>query len=50
MDLIFFPLLGLRYSREFGLGLWPALFSLAMMLTYSVVMGTVYGMIYSTNA
>jgi hypothetical protein len=25
--------------------LWPALFSLAMMLTYNIVMGTVFGMI-----
>ena len=46
MDLIFFPLLGLGlFATKLGLGLWPALFSLAMMLTYSVVMGTVYGMI-----
>ena len=51
MDLIFFPLLGLGlFAMKLGLGLWPALFSLAMMLTYSVVMGTVYGMIYATNA
>ena len=46
MDLIFFPLLGLGlFATKLGLGLWPALFSLAMMLTYSVVMGTVYSMI-----
>ena len=46
MDLIFFPLLGLGpFVMQLGLGLRPALFSLGMMLTYSVVMGAVYGMI-----
>jgi hypothetical protein len=46
MNLIFFPLLGLGLlATRVGLGLWPALFSLAMMLTYSVVMGIVYSMI-----
>jgi hypothetical protein len=46
MDLIFFPLLGLGpFAMKLGLGLWPALFSLAMMLTYSIVMGAVFGMI-----
>jgi hypothetical protein len=28
-----------------GLGIWPASFSLGMMLAYSIVMGLVYGMI-----
>jgi len=38
-----FPLLGLGvFSTGIGLGVWPALFSLAMLLTYSVVMGVVY--------
>jgi hypothetical protein len=46
MDLIFFPLLGLGpFAKHIGLGLWPALFALLMMLTYSIVMGIVYGMI-----
>jgi hypothetical protein len=27
-----------------GLGIWPALFSLGMMLAYSIVMGLVYSM------
>jgi hypothetical protein len=46
MDLIFFPLLGLGpFATRLGLGLGPALFSLGMMLTYSVVMGIVYSMI-----
>ena len=46
MDLIFFPLLGLGpFAMHLGLGIWPALFSLGMMLAYSIVMGLVYGMI-----
>jgi hypothetical protein len=48
MDIIFFPLLGLGlFATKLGLGVWPALFSLAMMLAYSVVMGAVYGIVYS---
>jgi hypothetical protein len=43
MGLLFFPLLGLGvFATSIGLGLWPALFSLTMLLTYSVVMGLVY--------
>jgi hypothetical protein len=43
MGLVFFPLLGLGiFAMNAGLGVWPALFSLAMVQTYSVVMGTVY--------
>jgi len=43
MGLVFFPLLGLGlFATGIGLGVWPALFSLAMLLTYSVVMGVVY--------
>ena len=43
MGLLFFPLLGLGlFANHLGLGVWPALFSLAMLLTYSVVMGMVY--------
>ena len=46
MDLIFFPLLGLGpFAMHVGLGLWPALFSLGMMLAYSIVLGLVYSMI-----
>lgn len=46
MDVIFFPLLGLGlFAMRLGLGPWPALFSLAMMLAYSVVMGAVYAVI-----
>jgi len=50
MDLIFFPLLGLGpFATHLGFGLWPALFSLGMMLAYSVVMGIVYS-IMDSNA
>jgi hypothetical protein len=43
MGLLFFPLLGLGlFATQLGLDAWPALFSLAMLLTYSVVMGMVY--------
>jgi hypothetical protein len=43
MSLLFFPLLGLGiFATGIGLGAWPALFSLAMLLSYSVVMGFVY--------
>ncbi|HVN63677.1 MAG TPA: DUF6789 family protein [Candidatus Binataceae bacterium] len=43
MGLMFFPLIGLGlFSSNIGLGFAPAIFSLAMLLTYSVVMGVVY--------
>ena len=43
MGLIFFPLIGLGpFATGIGLGIGPALLSLAMVLTYSVVLGTVY--------
>jgi len=43
MGLVFFPLLGLGvFAMNIGLGISPALFSLAMFMTYSVVMGLVY--------
>ncbi len=46
MDIIFFPLLGLGpFAMRVGLGFWPALFSLGMMLAYSIVLGLVYSMI-----
>jgi hypothetical protein len=43
MGLVFFPLLGLGlFAANVGLGIAPALFSLAMFMTYSVVLGSVY--------
>jgi hypothetical protein len=43
MGLFFFPLIGLGpFALGVGLGFGPALLSLAMVLTYSVVLGTVY--------
>jgi hypothetical protein len=44
MGLIFFPLIGLGPSAiRVELGIGPALMSLFMLLTYSVVLGMVYG-------
>ena len=43
MGLIFFPLIGLgAFAFRAGLGIAPTLMSLAMLLTYSVVLATVY--------
>jgi len=43
MGLIFFPLIGLGpFAMDVGLGIAPAVLSLAMLLTYSIVLGTVY--------
>lgn len=43
MGLIFFPLIGLGpFAIRAGLGTAPAMLSLGMLLTYSVVLGTVY--------
>jgi hypothetical protein len=41
MGLIMFPLLELG-PFALNLGVWPAIFSLAMLLTYSVILGLVY--------
>lgn len=50
MDVIFFPMLGLGlFATRLGLGPWPALFSLGMMLSYTVVMGAVYRILYSDS-
>nr|WP_315705945.1 MULTISPECIES: DUF6789 family protein [unclassified Bradyrhizobium] len=44
MGVLFFPMIGLgAFATGAGLGVAPALFSLAMLLTYSVVLGSVYG-------
>jgi hypothetical protein len=51
MGLVFFPWLGLGlFAFGVGGGGWPALFSLAMLLTYSVVMGMVYAWLNSESA
>jgi hypothetical protein len=51
MDLFFFPLLGMGPAAlSLGIGPGPALFSLAMMLTYCVAMGAVYSMIDSVSS
>jgi hypothetical protein len=43
MGLIFFPLIGLGpFAVGVGLGIAPAIMSLGMVLTYSIVLGTVY--------
>ena len=43
MGLVFFPLLGMGiFATALGLGIGPALFSLAMILAYSVVLGLAY--------
>ena len=43
MNLIFFPLIGLGpFAMRVELGIKPALLSLFMVLTYSVVLGIVY--------
>jgi hypothetical protein len=45
MDLVFFPLLGLGpFGTQVGLGMRPAVFSLFMMLTYSIALGIAYSM------
>ena len=43
MGLVFFPVIGLGpFAVGVGLGIAPAMLSLAMVLTYSIVLGTVY--------
>ena len=44
MGLAFFPMIGLGFfALQVGLGVSPALFSLTMLLTYSVTLGIVHG-------
>jgi len=43
MGLLFFPILGRgAFATQAGLGFLPALFSLLMVLSYSIVMGMAY--------
>jgi Family of unknown function (DUF6789) len=43
MGLLFFPMLGRgAFASQVGLGFLPALFSLLMVLSYSIVMGMAY--------
>ena len=43
MQLVFFPLVGVGlFAAGAGLGIRPALFSLLMLLTYSITLGIVY--------
>jgi hypothetical protein len=51
MGLLYYPLLGLGlFAIQIGLGIAPALFSLAMVLTYSVTTGVAYGALNSCHA
>ena len=50
MGLVFFPLIGLGpFAIKVGLGAAPAFLSLGMLLTYSVVMATVYVALQGAN-
>jgi hypothetical protein len=50
MGLIFFPLIGLGpFAVGVELGIAPAMMSLGMVLTYSIVLGTVYIALDSSN-
>jgi hypothetical protein len=50
MGVVFFPIIGLGlFALHAGLGISPALFSLAMLLVYSVTMGMVYGALNSSE-
>ena len=43
MGMLFFPMLGRGlFAAQAGLGVLPALFSLLMLLTYSIIMGIAY--------
>jgi uncharacterized protein DUF6789 len=51
MGFVFFPIIGLGlFGFGAGLGILPALFSLGMLLSYSVVMGIVYSALKSQVA
>jgi hypothetical protein len=51
MGLTFFPLIGLGpFAASAGLGVAPAAMSLVMLMTYSVVLGTVYMALDRSNS
>jgi hypothetical protein len=51
MNTLAFPLVGLGlFANATGLGLRPALFSLAMLSTYCLAMGLVYGALERSNS
>jgi hypothetical protein len=51
MGVSFFPMLGRGlFATGVGLGLLPALFSLAMLLSYGIIMGIVYSVLNRTGA
>jgi hypothetical protein len=51
MNLLAFPLVGLGvFAAATGLGLRPALFSMAMLSTYTIVMGMVYSALEPRSA
>src|ERR1043165_2682330 len=51
MNVLAFPVVGLGlFAAAAGLGVWPALFSMAMLLTYAVVMGMVYSALEPRSA
>jgi hypothetical protein len=50
MGVLFFPVLGQGlFATQAGLGVQPALFSLLMLLTYSVIMGIAYSALNQKN-
>jgi len=50
MGVLLFPLLGQGlFAIQAGLGARPALFSLAMLLTYSIIMGIAYSTLSQKN-
>jgi hypothetical protein len=51
MQLFLFPLIGLGFfAASVDLGIWPALFSLIMLLTYSMTLGIVYASLGSGHS
>lgn len=50
MNVVFFPLIGVGiFAANAGYGIRPALFSLLMLESYSVTLGSVYALLYSAS-